>query len=216
MASFAVVDAGACRMHGWLDRNTTPDEELVSRCLCGEEEAFGLLYERYRLRVFATAYRILRDREHAQDAGQEIFAKVFQMLSSWDPSRAKFSTWLYRLSANHAIDIWRLRHRKPEIPLDASRSSEMSRARRRDSSGDRAACPERALVRQERLAAIRHCMDAFPPFQQRILVLRHFQGFRLQEIAELEGRTLSTVKTTLHRATRALRRRLKPFRDFGV
>ncbi len=210
MASNAVIGTGGYRMCGWASGNTAPDEELVSRSLCGEQEAFRLLYERYWLRVFATACRILRDSEGARDAVQEIFAKVFRMLSTWNPCRAKFSTWLYRLSANHAIDIWRLQQRKTEIPLEATGSSGSSSASWRNGFGDRALCPERELVRQEKLDAIRRCVDDFPPFQKRIFVLRHFQGFKLQEIAESEGRKLTTVKATLHRATQALRRRLQP------
>ena len=214
MAFYATAVSGGNRLRAWMHGNTITDEELVSRCLCGEEDAFGLLYERYRFRVFGTAVRILRDREEARDAVQEVFTKVFRMLSTWDPGRAKFSTWLYRLAANHVIDIWRLQHRKSEIPLEAGELSSAWNASSHNGSFRNAFFPEREVEKRERLDAIRRCVDALPPFQKRIFLLRHFQGLRLQEIAESEGRKLATVKTSLHRASQTLRRRLQPPRAF--
>jgi len=90
------------------------DEELVSRTIGGEEDAFSQLYDRYRRPVFATAYRIIQDSEEAQDATQEIFIKIYRSLRQWNPGKAKFSTWLYRLACNQAIDSWRRRQRRSE------------------------------------------------------------------------------------------------------
>jgi RNA polymerase sigma-70 factor (ECF subfamily) len=90
------------------------DEDLVVKTLGGEEEAFSQLYARYRQRIHSTVYRIIQDAAEAQDATQEVFIKLYRSLSGWNPRRAKFSTWLYRLAANHAIDCWRIRRRRLE------------------------------------------------------------------------------------------------------
>ena len=116
-----------CGMSGYMAYNgahlrrphsgAISDEELVRRSLLGEDEAFAQLYERYKQPITATMTRIMRDRTEAQDATQEVFLKMYRALPAWDSSRAKFSTWVYRLAANHAIDCWRLRRRRAEVFL---------------------------------------------------------------------------------------------------
>jgi deoxyxylulose-5-phosphate synthase len=88
------------------------DEDLVEGTLGGDENAFSQLYERYRQPVYATAYRIIQSAEDARDATQEVFVKLYRSLRSWNPRKASFSTWIYRLASNHAIDCWRARNRK--------------------------------------------------------------------------------------------------------
>jgi RNA polymerase sigma-70 factor (ECF subfamily) len=189
--------------------SAVPDEALVERTLKGEEEAFRHLYERYRQPVFSTAYRIIRDHGEAQDATQEVFVKVYRAASSWNPRKAKFSTWLYRLAANHAIDCWRVRRRRPEVRSAGTLGSKERRPIVETSHDWVALCPESALEKRERAAAVRRCVDALPHLQRRVFVLRHFMGLKLKEIAEREGRPLATVKTSLYRATNLLRRELR-------
>jgi RNA polymerase sigma-70 factor (ECF subfamily) len=189
--------------------SAVPDEILVERTLRGEEEAFRHLYERYRQPVFSTAYRIIRDHGEAQDATQEVFVKVYRAASSWNPRKAKFSTWLYRLASNHAIDCWRMRRRHGEYRPAETLGSSGRRPGMEVSLDWLALCPERALEERERAAAIRRCVDALPRLQRRVFVLRHFMGLKLREIAEREGRPLATVKTSLYRATSLLRRELR-------
>jgi len=186
-----------------------PDEALVERTLRGEEDAFRRLYDRYRQPVFSTAYRIIRDHGEAQDATQEVFVKVYRAASSWNPRKAKFSTWLYRLAANHAIDCWRVRRRRGEYRSTGALGSRGGRPILETSRDWVALCPERALEKRERAAEVRRCVDALPHVQRRIFILRHFMGLKLKEIAEREGRPLATVKTSLYRATNLLRRELR-------
>ncbi|MGA2263548.1 MAG: RNA polymerase sigma factor [Acidobacteriota bacterium] len=182
------------------------DEDLVLKTLGGEEEAFSLLYDRYRQRIHSTVYRIIQDAAEAQDATQEVFIKLYRSLCDWNPQKAKFSTWLYRMAANHAIDCWRSRRRRRE-----SQPAEV---------GDREAFPEQpisdailtpfgALEKKESIEQIRRCVDDLPELQKKVFLLRYFQDMKLEEIAEMEDCSLGTVKTSLFRATHSVRRAVR-------
>jgi len=185
------------------------DEILVERSLRGDEEAFRLLYERYRLQVYTTMARILRDRIDAQDATQEVFIKVYRALSGWNPGRARFSTWIYRLAANHAIDCWRARRRRAEIGLAEAESAVEAKSQERAKFGAGVCLADRVLEEREKVAGIRRCLRDMSTMQKRIFVLRHVQGLKLREISAIEGYTLGTVKGSLHRAIRLVRQRLR-------
>lgn len=185
------------------------DEDLVRRWRRGEEEAFSQIYSRYRHRVFATAFRIMRDSEDARDATQEIFLKVYRSLSCWDPCKASLSTWLFRLAANHSIDCWRSRKRrlKAEIAGDPEPASPHEQ-----SAPAGTACPHGLLEVKEAAGLVEQCIDGLPALQRRFVILRYYRELSLEEIAVQEGRSLGTVKGLLHRATHSVRRRLKHHR----
>lgn len=182
------------------------DEDLVAKTLGGDEGAFSQLYDRYRQRVYATVYRVIQDAAEAQDATQEVFIKLYRSLSDWDAKKAKFSTWLYRLAANHAIDCWRMRRRRREAqPTEVpDRESLPERA-----ISDAILTPFGELQKKESIAQIRGCVDDLPELQKKVFLLRYFQDLKLEEIAEMEACSLGTVKTSLFRATHAVRRALR-------
>jgi RNA polymerase sigma-70 factor (ECF subfamily) len=185
--------------------NEISDEELVERSLSGEEEAFRRLYERYRGFVYAAVCRIIRDQEEARDTMQEVFITVYRSLSLWDPRRAGFSPWIYRIAMNRAIDHWRIRRRRAEVPLT-------------ESAGVPVQCSafclrrvwsmERTLEYRARAAEVRSFLEKLPQPQRRFFILRYYEGLKLREIAEAEGCKLGTVKSSLHRATQIMRRKL--------
>lgn len=182
------------------------DEDLVEGTLGGEENAFSQLYDRYRRPVFSTVYRIIQDAEDSQDATQEIFVKLYRALRSWNPRKAKFSTWLYRLAANHAIDCWRVRRRRAEsqIPDDSA-----ERAPRENPLGEAIRSPYHEVESKEKVGEIRRCVDSLPDLQKKVFILRYFHELKLEEIAEMEDCSLGTIKTSLFRATQAIRRTLR-------
>jgi RNA polymerase sigma-70 factor (ECF subfamily) len=186
------------------------DEDLVESTLGGEESAFSQLYDRYRRPVFSTVYRIVQDVDEAQDATQEVFFKLHRSLGSWNPRKAKFSTWLYRLAANHAIDCWRSRHRRAEeqLPDDSA-----EKVLRENPLGEAIRSPYHEIESKERVDEIRHCVDSLPDLQKKVFVLRYFRELKLEEIADLEGCSLGTIKTSLFRATHTLKRILRRSRD---
>jgi len=182
------------------------DQDLIERTLGGDEHAFSELYDRYRRQVFATACRILQDSEAAMDATQEIFVKMLRSLSSWDSEKAKFSTWLYRLAANHAIDCWRHRQRRGESQLPEGRQETYDpRERLRDAIRS----PYSEVEARARVECVRRFVDDLPELQKKVFVLRYFQELKLEEIAEMENCSLGTVKTSLFRATQTVRKRLR-------
>jgi RNA polymerase sigma-70 factor, ECF subfamily len=185
--------------------DTIPDEDLVRRCQFGEEEAFSLLYERYRRPVLSTAARIIRNFDEAQEITQEIFLKVHRSIADFDPGKAKMSTWLYRLATNHAIDHWRAQRRRHRLEADKVLDEKVMN---QIPSPMAQSNPQDSLERMELAGEIRRLTARLPQLQQRLLILRHFHGLTLAEIARIEGRSLGTVKGLLFRACRTLRTRI--------
>jgi RNA polymerase sigma-70 factor (ECF subfamily) len=184
------------------------DENLVESTLGGDENAFSQLYERYRRPVYSTVFRIMQNIDEAQDATQEIFVKLYRSLRSWDPEKAKFSTWLYRLAANHAIDCWRNRRRRSESQLEEAPERLFSESPLRYAIRS----PYREVETREQVQEIRRCVDTLPDLQKKVFILRYFQELKLEEIARVEDCSLGTVKTSLFRATHAVRRALRESR----
>lgn len=187
-------------------KHSVSDEELVERALRRDESAFSELYDRFRRPVYSIAYRIIQHPEEAQDITQEVFTKVFKALSSWDPEKAKFSTWLYRLCANHAIDRWRVTRKREELSIPDEYNDKIEFSSR---LGDAIRSPYRNVESKEIVENIRQCADSLPELQKKVFVLRYFQELKLEEIASMEGCSLGTIKTSLFRATQAVRRAIR-------
>ena len=185
--------------------NAVSDEELVERSLRGEEEAFRFLYERYRRPVYAAVCRIVRDREEARDTTQEVFITVYRSLSLWNPRRARFSPWIYRIAVNRAIDYWRIQKRRAERQLTESAETLSSCAAL---YWGRMRSIERNLENRARAAEVRRFLEELPQPQRRFFILRYYEGLKLREIAEQENCKLGTVKSSLHRAVQVMRRKL--------
>jgi RNA polymerase sigma-70 factor (ECF subfamily) len=185
------------------------DEELVGGILEGDELAFSRLYDRYRGAVYATACRIIQNSDEAQDATQEIFIKLYRSIASWDPGKSKFSIWLYRLASNHAIDCWRSRRRRAESQMSEDSAEKVQHEH---TMGDAFMSPFGEVKKKEEVEKIRRCMDLLPDLQKKVFVLRYFQELKLTEIAEMENCSLGTVKSSLFRATQAMRRSLRKSR----
>lgn len=181
------------------------DTELVRRVLAGEETLFEVLVHRYQTRVVAHVSRMVGSRDDALDLAQEIFLKVFQALARYNPE-FKFSTWLFRIAGNAAID--HLRKRRPrtvplEIPDPESRSGVA--AIEHESPG---LDPYGHLRNVERGEAITRAIAALPPEFRELIALRHFGGLSYEEIATLKNMPLGTVKNKLFRARVVLKDRL--------
>jgi RNA polymerase sigma-70 factor (ECF subfamily) len=181
------------------------DIDLVRRILAGEEVLFEILVRRYQTRVVAHVTRMVGSREDAFDLSQEIFLKVFQALDRYNPE-FKFSTWLFRIAGNAAID--HLRKRRPrtvplEIPDPESRSGMSAiehESRGLDPYGD--------LRNVERGEAISRAIADLPPEFRELIALRHFGGLSYEEIARVKNMPLGTVKNKLFRARVVLKERL--------
>jgi RNA polymerase sigma-70 factor (ECF subfamily) len=187
-------------------RGSDPDDiDLVRRILAGEEVLFEILVRRYQTRVVAHVTRMVGSRDDAFDLSQEIFLKVFQALDRYNPE-FKFSTWLFRIAGNAAID--HLRKRRPrtvplEIPDAESRSGVSAiehESRGLDPYGD--------LRNVERGEAISRAIADLPTEFRELITLRHFGGLSYEEIARVKNMPLGTVKNKLFRARVVLKDRL--------
>ncbi|MBN2320865.1 MAG: sigma-70 family RNA polymerase sigma factor [Acidobacteria bacterium] len=178
------------------------DEILVKNILDGDDNAFTLLYDRYRRSVYLTAFRLIRNHEETQDAAQEIFTKLYRSLGLWSAQKSKLSTWIHRLAWNHSIDCLRVRHRRAESQLPENSAYRNSPVY---SQGYYAQSPYTDVKNREEIDFVRRCVGKLPELQKNAFTHRYFHERKLVEIAEIENCKLATVKTSLHRATKAVR-----------
>jgi RNA polymerase sigma-70 factor (ECF subfamily) len=187
------------------DAEGSEDTDLVFRILSGEEFLFEILVRRYQTRVVAHVSRMVGSREDAFDLTQEIFLKVFQALDRYNPE-FKFSTWLFRIAGNAAID--HLRKRRPRtVPLeipDAESRSGVSAIEHESTDLD----PYGELRNVQRGEAISRAIADLPPEFRELITLRHFGGLSYEEIARVKNMPLGTVKNKLFRARVVLKERL--------
>jgi RNA polymerase sigma-70 factor, ECF subfamily len=188
------------------------DEGLVASALCGDEVAFSQLYARYRQPIYSAVYRIIQNREDAQDAAQEIALKLYRSLHRWDAQKSKLSSWIHTMAVNHSIDCHRVRRRRKEFQFPENSSDQ-------DRCFDIPDCSARSALNEiesrEQVDAIRRCAEALPDLQRQVFLDRFFDERRLEEIAEIEDCSLGTVKSSLHRATGAVRRFLRSAAPFS-
>jgi len=181
---------------------TSTDEELVARSIRGDTDSFNELILRWERPIFALAYRTIGREEDARDVCQETFLRAFRALPGFR-GQAKFSSWLYRIAINLCRDWMRKERRTPVVQapegvdlLDLAVAAEPS-----ESIEDLVA--RKALSRQVELA-----MAKLPEEQRTAIILKEYHGMTFQEIADLAGCPLSTVKTRLYQGLTVLRREL--------
>jgi RNA polymerase sigma-70 factor (ECF subfamily) len=183
------------------------DEELMLRLRAGEEEAFDVLVAKYRAPVIHFLYRLVHRREPAEDLAQEVFLRVYRARKSYRPT-AKFSTWLFRIATNVALNALRdgrMKHER-EMSIEAE-AGVMTLAERLP---DSMATAEQALIDRERRAEIRRAVDALPEKQRLAVLLHKYQEMDYAEIAEVLEISESALKSLLFRAYETLRVRLRP------
>ena len=186
--------------------NGVDDATLVEKCLAGDERAYTELLNRYRGRVYGLALRMVQNGEDARDIAQEAFVKAFQSLGSFDLSKP-FGAWISKITANLCIDHYR-RKRLALVSLDAPIESQ-SGDRPREFKDHRPGPAEtyQLSMEQERVDSI---LASLPPRYRTVVLLRHKEDLSYEEIADILGMPLGTVKARLHRAHNLLKRKLKP------
>ena len=183
------------------EREQLDDRALVARILEGDRDRFTQLMKRYEKRVINYVYRITHRYEDAHDLTQEIFVKVFLALDRYDP-KYQFSTWLFRIAQNSAIDALRKKS-IAEVPLTRP-SSEDDNAKERDFADD-GISPYRALKNKQLSAAIDKAVGDLPADYRELIQLRHFAELSYEEIASMKKLPLGTVKNKLFRARNLLK-----------
>ncbi len=177
------------------------DEELVVLATAGDTESFNQLVVRWERPIFALAYRVLGREEDARDVCQETFLRAFRALKGFK-GQAKFSSWLYRIALNLCRD-WIRRERRSSMvtSLDADNEPEPV--------SELVETAEELAVRRDLGRVLTRAMTALSEEQRTTIVLKEYHGLTFQEIADLQGCPLSTVKTRLYKGLGVLRRQLQ-------
>ena len=185
------------------------DAEIMLRVKAGDDDAFGYLIQKYRRAMVHFMFRTTRTQAVAEDLAQEVFLRVYRSRESYEAS-AKFTTWLYRIATNLAINHARdTKHERPEntVSVDA-RNEETGQS---FDVPDTSLTAEQNLVRRERLLAIRARVLALPDKQRTAVLMHKYQGMDYKEIAEVLKLSESATKSLLFRAYETLREQLKEF-----
>lgn len=183
------------------------DAQLVAAVLKGDQERFGDLVERYQGRLVNYLSRLLRSLQEAEDLAQEVFFKLYQALDRYDP-RYKFSTWLFRVAQNAAIDQIRKR-RLQLVSMDHQRAADETLGTWEFPGHDPS--PYADLRNRERGEAIQEAIDALPWDYRELIVLRHFGELSYEEIAQLKEMPLGTVKNKLFRGRQLMKEKLRDY-----
>ena len=185
------------------------DAVLIRAFREGDKAAFDNLVLKHKDRVFNLCYRLLGDYEEANDSAQEAFIKVYGSLKKFRFESA-FSTWLYRIAVNtckNKLKSSAFRQKRKMIPIDNPVSGNMIHPGQEIQ--DEGQSPAMELEKKERMRVIQEAINALPPDQKEVVTLRDIEGFSYEEVAEITGFNLGTVKSRLARARQDLRKKLR-------
>lgn len=213
----ARLGAAAADLHSSMppqpELTNLPDAEIVALARQGRDRAFRELVRRYERPVFSLIFRMVRDREAAEDLAQDSFVKVLNHLDRYRPE-FKFSSWIFKIANNVAIDHLRKRQ-LDTVSIDGSPHA-ASIAEAAASSFDLTAQQESALEEMEAKeigGAIERAIASLRPEYRSCIMLRHVEGRSYEEIAATLDLPLGTVKTYIHRARNELRQALQDIRE---
>ena len=177
----------------------------------GDEQSFALLLHRYRTPLVNFLYRMVRNREQAEDLAQEVFIRVYRARADYVPS-AKFTTWLFRIATNLALNSIRdTRHQRMEVSLDAPVTADSEEGDERPLDvAEKNPNIEQHLVQEAQRDMIRHAIDKLPEKQRAAVLLHKYQDLDYGEISKILSCSESALKSLLFRAYETLRVELAP------
>ena len=192
-----------------LDLANLPDADVVALAQQGREPAYRELLRRYERPVFSLIFRMVRDRETAEDLAQETFIKVLNHIDRYRPE-FKFSSWLFKIANNITIDHLRRRH-LDTISIEGSPDAVTGESMRATAVTVKSAgeSPLEEMESKELGAAIEAAIAKLRPEYRACIILRHVEDYSYDEIAEIVKLPLGTVKTYIHRARQELREHLE-------
>jgi RNA polymerase sigma-70 factor, ECF subfamily len=173
------------------------DPDLIGRARQGAVEAYNLLVSRWEKRVYNYLLRLVRDREDALDLSQEVFLKAYQNLGKLDDA-SRFGPWLFRIAHNEAYSLLRKRRPEGEALFEPSSGGESFR-----------------MYPVELSLAVQRALESLSEEQREAVVLKVYQGFKFDEMAEVLGCPVSTAKSRLYTALDLLKDRLAPIQARG-
>jgi RNA polymerase sigma-70 factor (ECF subfamily) len=192
-----------------LPEDGLSDAEFMLRVKAGDESAFAHLVQKFRRPMVSFMYRTARNAAAAEDLAQEVFLRVYRSRASYEAS-AKFTTWLYRIATNLAVNYTRdTRHERADTMVSLDEPD--------DATGlavdvpDSSLSAEETMVRRERMAAIRRRVQALPERQRMAVIMHKYQQMDYRQIADVLKLSESATKSLLFRAYETLRTQLKEF-----
>ncbi len=187
--------------------------EWIRRVQAGDQELFGRLVERYERRVFSLVYHLVRRRDEVEDIAQEAFIKAFQAIRSYN-FQSSFGTWLARITVNHCYDYLR-RERAARVryfwQMGEETGKQMESLAERPTEGRREGADERLAARE----LVEKLLARAPADDRVILAMKELEDLSVEEIGEILGLNVSTVKVRLHRARRRMLEDWRKWRSKG-
>jgi RNA polymerase sigma-70 factor (ECF subfamily) len=225
VASIAVDQGTILGTVGAVDAPTTPavqasvgdtpvlemlsDAEVMLRVAAGDDSAFDYLVEKFRRPMVSFMYRMTRNQAVAEELAQEVFLRVYRSRQSYAAS-AKFTTWLYRIATNLAVNHARdTKYERPENTVNIDEPD--TETGLTVDVADRSLNAEQVILRRERLAAIRKHVEALPERQRAAVIMHKYQNMDYKQIAAVLQLSESATKSLLFRAYETLRETLKKF-----
>jgi RNA polymerase sigma-70 factor (ECF subfamily) len=185
------------------------DADVMLRVKAGDQSAFDFLVQKYRRPLVSFMYRMARNSAAAEDLAQEVFLRVYRSRQSYEAS-AKFTTWLYRIATNLAVNHARdTRKERPEVMVSLDEPDEETGTTM--DVADSKMSAEEFLVRRERMLAIRSKVEALPERQKLAVIMHKYQQMDYKQIADVLKLSESATKSLLFRAYETLREQLKEF-----
>ena len=181
-----------------------PDIRLMLRVRADEPGAFEELVNLYQHRLVAVMHHLVGNAEEAEDLAQEVFLRVYRAREKYTP-RAKFSTWLFTIANNLALNALRSKQRKPAVPLAVHDSGPLGPRPAEQLVHDRQAQPMHHLQQRELAAIIQEAIKGLNERQRVAVILNKFEDMNYAEIAEVMGLSTKAVKSLLSRARMNLR-----------
>ena len=184
------------------------DAAVIAQARGGDSEAFRLLVERHSRAVYQLAYRVTGNAQDAEDVVQDTFLKAYRQLGRFE-ARSSFGTWLHRIAMNCSVDLLRGRPRREQA--EESETLELRGADQAAATAPVAASPERLAESAEVGDRVRTAMDRLTALERAVFVLRHFEGYSIEEIGRQLGMKESATKHSVFRAVRKMRLALEPY-----
>jgi RNA polymerase sigma-70 factor (ECF subfamily) len=188
-----------------------PDTALMLKVSEGDAPSFGLLLQRHRVSVVKHLHRLVRNHAIAEELAQEVFIRIYRSRSKYRPD-AKFTTWLFRITMNIALN-WRRDTRREAGFVRLDRDLQGTRKLQLPDGEPRA---DEVLLDSQRAEEIRAAIETLPPKQLAAVLMHKYEGMDYTEIAEVLGCSIPALKSLLFRAYETLRRRLAHLAPAGV
>ncbi len=187
-----------------------PDIRLMLRVRDDDDAAFAELVERFQHRLVAVMHHLVGGMHEAEDLAQEVFLRVYRTRKKYTP-KAKFSTWLFTIANNLALNALRDRKRRPVLPLEVRESGPLGPRPAENAPVDLSETPSAGLRHKELAEVIRSALDGLNERQRVAIVLNKFEDMNYAEIADVMGLSAKAVKSLLSRARTKLREALQGY-----